>query len=152
MNKSKFIKTACEQAIHFCSLAAVVCTCTASKTLSFFGWVSVWVTAGLFPLVRVVSAAKLCSLHFRPQYCGPFTAVQVVLDLSDLPTFSLSLSPPSLSLVLTSPMMTLMHSIMATPSRRAQVRHLGLNLLMGGSSVGCWEATCVSDDYASQCV
>ena len=25
---------------------------------------------------------------FRPQHCGPFTAAQVVLDLSDLPTFS----------------------------------------------------------------
>ena len=25
-----------------------------------------------------------CSLHFRPQHCGPFTAVQVVLDISDI--------------------------------------------------------------------
>ena len=25
-----------------------------------------------------------CSLHFRPQHCGPFMAVQVVLDISDI--------------------------------------------------------------------
>ena len=33
------------------------------------------------------------------QHCGPFTAAQVVLDLSDLPTFgpSLSSSPPYLA-------------------------------------------------------
>ena len=47
------------------------------------------------------NAAKLqrCSLHFRPQHCGPFTAVEVVLDLSDLPTFSPfnSLSRPHLA-------------------------------------------------------
>ena len=35
---------------------------------------------------------KSCSPYFRPQHCGPFTAAQVVLDLSDLPTFSPSLS------------------------------------------------------------
>ena len=54
--------------------------------------------ADLFPLVWVVSAAKL-QPPFRPQHCGPFTAAQIVLDLSDLPIFSpsLSLSRPHLA-------------------------------------------------------
>ena len=56
------------------------------------------------------------------QHCGPLTAAQIVLvlDPSDLPIFSPSLY---LSLVPTSPMMRRMHSIMATPARRARVRH-----------------------------
>ena len=63
---------------------------------------------------------QTCSLHFRHRHCGPFTAVQVVLGLSDLPAFSPYLS---LSIVPTSPMMRLMHFIIVMPARRARVRH-----------------------------
>ena len=102
------------------------------------GWLGFGqVTAGLFPLVQVVSAAKP-AFHFRPQWRSLHGRSGRSGSAADLPTFG-PFSLPPLSPRPTSPMMTLMHSIMATPSRRAQVRHLGLNLLMGGSSVGCWE-------------
>ena len=65
-----------------------------------------------------------CSHLSRPQHCGPFTAVQVVLDLSYLPTFIPSLS---LSLVPSSPMMKRVHSIMhgyaCSESTSASMRH-----------------------------
>ena len=53
----------------------------------------------------------LRSLHGRPDRSGS-------LRSTDLQSLSLSLS-----LVPTSPMMRRMHSIMATPARRARVRH-----------------------------
>ena len=61
------------------------------------------------------------SLRLRPplcpQHCGPFTAVQVVLDQSIYrPLVPLSPSLPS-------PMMRRTHSIMVMLARLAQVRH-----------------------------
>jgi len=41
---------------------------------------------------KVCSSKKAAAPIFVPSFCGPFTAVQVVLNFSDLPTFSLSVS------------------------------------------------------------
>ena len=58
-----------------------------------------------------ISSPALRSLHGRPDRSGSTRS-------TDLQSLSLSLS-----LVPTSPMMRRMHSIMATPARRARVRH-----------------------------
>ena len=70
------------------------------KTFKFFGLGFGLSEGGPLPsgVGGASSKAPACACS-RPHHCGPFTAAQVVLDLSDLPTFSpsLSLSRPHLA-------------------------------------------------------
>ena len=68
---------------------------TTSKAFQFFGLGFGLSEGGPLPsgVGGASSKAPACGCS-RPHHCGPFTAAQVVLDLSDLPTFSPSLSSP----------------------------------------------------------
>ena len=112
--------SACEQDICSCFLAAVVCPRTTSKAFQFLGLGCGLSEGGPLPsgvggvsskAAAPISSPVLRSLHGRP-YCSGSTRP------TDLQSPSLSLS-----LVPTSPMMRRIHSIMATPARRARVRH-----------------------------
>ena len=110
--------SACEQDTCSCFLAAVVCPRTTSKAFQFLGLGCGLSEGGSLPsgvggvsskAAAPISSPALRSLHGRPDRSGS--------------TRSTDLQSLSLSLVPTSPMMRRIRSIMATPARRARVRH-----------------------------
>ena len=112
--------SACEQDVCSCFIAVVVCPRTTSKAFQFLGLGCGLSEGGSLPsgvggvsskAAAPISSPALRSLHGRPDRSGSTRS-------TDLQSLSLSLS-----LVPTSPMMRRMHSIMATPARRARVRH-----------------------------
>ena len=94
-----------------------------SRPISTCGWCG-W-DCGLTKMLRGGAGESRTSRReaaCRPQQCGPFTAVQVVLGLSDPPTFS----PPSLSVSRSHLANDEAHALYhgyATPAWRERVRH-----------------------------
>ena len=111
--------SACEQDICSCFLAAVVCPRTTSKAFQFLGLGCGLSEGGSLPSGVGGVSSKAAAPIFVPSIAVPsrpprsFWIYQIYR----------SSVPLSLSLVPTSPMMRRMHSIMATPARRARVRH-----------------------------
>ena len=71
-----------------------VCPCTTSKAFKFFGLGFGLSEGGSLPSGVGGVSSKAAASIFVPSIAvpGPFTAAQIVLDLSDLPIFSPSLS------------------------------------------------------------
>ena len=114
--------SACEQDICSCFIADVVCHRTTSKAFYVFGVGFGLSEGGSLPSGVGGVSSKAAASIFVPSIAVPsrpprsFWISQIYRSSVPL---SLSLS---LSLVPTSPMMRRMHSIMATPARRARVR------------------------------
>ena len=113
--------SACEQDICSCFLAAVVCPRTTSKAFQFLGLGCGLSEGGSLPSGVGGVSSKAAASIFVPSIAVPSRPPRSFW-ISQIYRSSVPLSL-SLSLVPTSPMMRRMHSIMATPARRARVRH-----------------------------
>ena len=98
-----------------------VCPCTTSKAFKFFGLGFGLSEGGSLPSGVGGVSSKAAASIFVPSIAVPSRPPRSFW-ISQIYRSSVPLSL-SLSLVPTSPMMRRMHSIMATPARRARVRH-----------------------------
>ena len=111
--------SACEQDICSCFLAAVVCPRTTSKAFQFLGLGCGLSEGGSLPSGVGGVSSKAAAPIFVPSIAVPSRPPRSFwISQTYRPS-----APTPLSLVRTSSMMRHMHSIMATPARRARVRH-----------------------------